>query len=170
MQVICKKQSGLMITEVIIVLVLIAILALLITPAYFNQITQYRLTLAAEALYDDLLLAHSYAIKQASAVNFVFTTGSGWCYGYTTQSTCDCNSGTHCEQAHTTSTDFTNISLSITGFSGNKTSFDATRGIPESTGTITLTSSATGAAITVSINALGQPSICSSTVGGYPPC
>lgn len=167
-----QKQHGFSLVEVLVVLVILAILAILITPAYTTYITQYRLTSAAEALYDDINRAHSYAITQPStvAVTLVFQTGSAWCYGTTVSSTCDCTT-TACELGRTTSAEYSgsDISLAITGFSGNKTQFDSMRGIPTVTGSATFSASG-GETITVSINKLGVPKICASGVGGYPSC
>ena len=174
------KSSGFSVPETLLVLVLLAILAIVITPAYVNYIQQYRLTSASESLYDDINLARSQAVKQASNVVLSIQTGSGWCYGLTVSANCDCNSGSNCELGHITSAEFPNTSLAVSagfqtqGSPVSKTlSFDSTRGIPASAyvpGTVTISSTVTGETITVSVNTLGTPKICSSTVGGYASC
>jgi len=164
-----RSQNGVTLIEVMIVLVMLGILALLLTPAMQTYFAQGRLESAAESLYGDIHLARSTAIKQSTAVNLVFQTGTTWCYGITTAANCNCNTGT-CNLNNVNSNDFPGTILSITsGFAGNTTQFDAVRAAASNTGSVTLTAS-TGESVIVSINGLGMPKVCSSTVRGYSAC
>lgn len=166
------RVKGLTLTEILVVLLIISILAILATPAYITYITQKRLISAAEGLYDNFLLARSNAITKQTNVYFSFQTGSNWCYGFNTGSSCTCSNTNACNLGQVNSTSYTNVTLSLPqngGFIGSTSTFDYVRGIPSNTGKLLFTG-ASGENITVSLNLLGLPKICSSTVGGYSSC
>lgn len=174
-----QKQPGFTLIEVIVALLIFGILAIMITPAFTQYVTQYRLTSAAEGYYDDVNLARSRAIEQTTGVVLSIQTGSSWCYGLTVNTNCNCNSGANCELGRVTSADYPNTSLSVdSGFltqsspTSKTTTFDNTRGVPSAIGTITISATGAGQSLTVSIGTLGTPKICSAsaTVGGYPAC
>jgi prepilin-type N-terminal cleavage/methylation domain-containing protein len=167
----CKKQKAFALTEVIVALVLVALLAVSITPALSTYFRQNRVKAATEILYDDMLLARTTAIARSAAITLVFQTGTNWCYGTTTASTCACNTANACNLGQTTSAEYPNTTLAITGFTANAVTFDAVRATPNIVGsTATATVSATDGAeqVTLTLNPLGTTSLCSSgTVGGY---
>lgn len=170
MQPVSHQQRGITITEILVVLVLFVILALLITPAYTTYYAQNRLKSAAERLYSEILLARTNAIKTQSNAVLTMTSGSSWCFGFTTSASCDCNTASNCNLGQTQSAEFQDTTLSLSGgFSGGTVTFDGVRGIPNTTGSAVFTS-ATGESIEVSLNLLGTPKVCSSTVGGYAAC
>ncbi|OGT28796.1 MAG: hypothetical protein A3I77_03140 [Gammaproteobacteria bacterium RIFCSPLOWO2_02_FULL_42_14] len=152
-----------------IVVVMLAILGIIFTPAYIYYFSQNRLKSAAEKLYSEILLARTEAIKTNSDINIIFTTGANWCFGTTTASSCNCNIPNDCLLGQTSSSEFTGVTMPSAGFPSGKLTFDGARAVASAVGSVTFTSS-TGESIIVNVNRLGTPSICSNDLGDYGSC
>lgn len=150
-----------------IALIIISLLALSLAPTFQTYFEHNRLRGAAETLYDNILLARSEAIATATATQLVFSSGTTWCYGLSNNNACDCNNPATCTIGTHAHTDYPNTVLTTTT---NTLTFNETRGIPDNTATITFSNTANNTTISVMINALGIPKICSSTVGDYSAC
>ncbi len=161
------KTGGVTLTETIIVLLIIAILATLAVPPFLSYLRDNRLKSASEQLHSNLNLARSEALKQNIAITVVFQTGASWCYGLTTAATCNCQAGGNCNLGQVDATLYPDTSLSLTTIAAS-TVFSAARGTPSSSGSITFTSGTKS--ITIELNSLGFTKICSSTVSGYSSC
>lgn len=169
-----RKQRGMTLTEILIVLLLVLLLATLLTPSYETYFSQNAVKGAAEALYSDFIRAKTTAIGTGQTVTVTFTTGATWCYGLSSGSiACTCGSApsaSNCDLGITSYTSYANTSLSTSGFTSDTVIFDSARGVVTNTaGSATFTASG-GENITTSINKFGAPKICSSTVGGYSAC
>ena len=162
-----RNEIGFSLVQLLATILIFAILILLGMPTLTDLIIQYRVKSATESLYSHLSYAQLEAIRQEIAVTVIFQTGSTWCYGITTATTCDCNTAGSCNLGQTNYSEFNQTSLSLSGFDNNKTTFDSVRGVPNVIGDITFTGS-NADAITVHINKMGLPSTCSTNVGGYP--
>lgn len=174
MSVRAPKQEGMTITEILVVLLLLLILATLLTPAYETYFSQNAVKSAAEGLYSDFIRAKTTAISTGQTITVTFTTGATWCYGLSSGSiTCDCASApsaSNCDFGVTSYTSYANTSLSTSGFTGDTATFDSARGVLTNTaGSATFTATG-GENITTSVNKFGAPKICSSSVGGYSAC
>jgi type IV fimbrial biogenesis protein FimT len=93
-----KNQSALVLIELVISLTILITFALLAT-ATWQSIQEYqRIKSAASALFLDLSLAKSEAIKRNNRVRITFATGTdgNWCYGWKINAACDCFSQTSC--------------------------------------------------------------------------
>lgn len=170
-----QKQHGMTLTEILVVLLLVLILATLLTPAYETYFSQNTVKGAAEALYSDFIRAKTTAIGTGQTVTVTFTTGATWCYGLSSGSvacTCgDAPSASNCDLGITSYASYANTSLSVSGFTGDTATFDSARGVlTNAAGSATFTATS-GENITTSINKFGAPKICSNTVGGgYSAC
>ena len=162
-----KKNIGATLIETIIVVLIISILALLAVPSFLIYLESTRLKSAGESLGNNLNLARSEAFKQNINIRVVFQTGSNWCYGITTTSTCNCSIAGNCNLGQTDSSSAANTSLSLSGISTD-TTFSSLHGTATPSGSITFTSSSKS--ITVELNSQGFTKICSSTVSGYSAC
>lgn len=165
------KQSGITLTEAIITVFMLAILVAVLTPSMNTYFNQANVKGAAEALYGDINLARSIATKSTDTVTITFNTGA-WCYGLSSGTVaCACSSApssSNCNLGLTTSASFKNTTLAVT----NATmTFSTSRGTTTGNTAVFSATNPTQSA-TVTINAMGTPSICStgSSVGGYPAC
>ena len=170
-----RKQKGLMLIELIIGLIIIAILGIIITPSIEIYYQQYRLKGAAETLYDNINNARTTAIQKATTVTLTFTTGSSWCYGISSGViACACASApsaSNCNLGVVSSADYSGTTLATT--IGTSTTFNATRGAPNNTGTITFSTTSGGSqSVQLTLTGLGTSMMCSpsGTVGGYAAC
>lgn len=161
------KQTGFTLTELLASLIIFAILAIIAVPLYIKYVGEYQIRSAAEALNGDLNQAHSIAIETQQNITVVFQSGANWCYGVTSAATCNCNTASSCNYGQANSVQFSGSSLSISGFPSNITVFEPTRGVPSLIGSMVFTGS-NGDNVTVQLNKMGLPSLCSTTVGGYP--
>ena len=165
--------KGFTLTELLMVVVILAILVSFAIPTFFDLLSTRRLQLASETLYNDLLIAHSEAIKKEDRVYFSFTDGTNWCYGINNGSTCNCQIANSClfngTEKTINSTEFTNVTLDDTGFGGNTdTTFEPIRGTANNTGTLKLSSN--GKDVNISINKMGYVKICSNDLKRYKAC
>jgi prepilin-type N-terminal cleavage/methylation domain-containing protein len=166
-----RKQKGLTLIEVVISLVIIAILAGAVTPTITIYFQQSRLKGAVETLYDNVNYARTTAIQKATAVIFTFTTGASWCYGMSTVAGCDCTTSTNCNLGVVSHSDYSGTTLATT--IGASTTFNATRGAPNNTGTVTFSTTSGGSqSVQLTLTGLGTSTLCSpsTTVGGYAEC
>jgi len=161
-----SKQQGINLVQLLAAILIIAILTLLITPTLTDLLGQYRLKSATEALYGDLLRARSEAIQRQTLATFVFQTGATWCYGITTASNCDCSTANNCNLGQRDGAEFSSTTLSVNGFPNLNFTFEGTRGVASTTGDFILSDN-NGYSITIRVNKIGLPHICSTDVGGY---
>lgn len=177
-----RKEAGFTLLEVLFVIAIMAILAAFAAPAYDEMIDKYRTKSASEALYIDLQLAKSEAIKQNQPVFISIQSGDNWCWGYRINAQCDCSSpstsANFCNAKRVEGTRFKGVRLSASTFpipgSGTtttQTSIDQIRGIASHTGKVVFTS-AKAIKAEVHLSKLGMPRLCSpaGANAGYPAC
>ena len=162
-------RNGFTLVEVLITMVIVGILITITVPIYTDYIHDNRLKSAAETFYAGLNNARSEAIKQNKVVNVVYKSGTNWCVGYTTASSCDCAVAGQCNLGQVESSRFVGTTLALSNGMATQTSFDGDRGIVSVTGTVTF-SAASGDAISVILNKLGFARICSANLSGYQSC
>ena len=68
-----RKQQGLTLTEIIVVIGMLAIVTLLLVPNYQSYLAQNRVKGAAESLYSHFILARTTAISSSQNVTVTFT-------------------------------------------------------------------------------------------------
>ncbi|PIZ04522.1 MAG: hypothetical protein COY58_03465 [Gammaproteobacteria bacterium CG_4_10_14_0_8_um_filter_38_16] len=169
-----RKQQGLTLTEIIVVIGMLAIVTLLLVPNYQSYLAQNRVKGAAESLYSHFILARTTAISSSQNVTVTFNTADPWCYGISSGATsCACTSApsiSNCNLGIISRTDFPNTTLSSSGFTSNMVTFDAARGTLSNTAGYVDFALTSGQSVRVYINKFGVPKTCSSTVGGYKSC
>lgn len=76
-----KQNQGFTLTEAIIVVAIVGILAAIAVPSYQDMLERNRLKQAAESLADDLKFARTEAIKRSNDSTLTLTiSGSTWSY------------------------------------------------------------------------------------------
>ena len=162
-------SRGVSMIELMVVVAIVAIATAIMAPMYVNYTSKSRLKTVSEALYNDFRRARSEALKTNSTVRVVFQSGSSWCYGLTTAGSCDCGVASACNLGQSESSDYSNTisDLALTGIV-NSVAFEGDRGTASPAGTVTFTSSV--GSISVVVNTMGSPEVCSSDIGDYEAC
>lgn len=162
-----SSSRGLNLIELMIIAVIVCVIALLSVPSFFAMVQRYRLVSMAQNIYYNLQYARSEALKRGNTVYVSFNTGSNWCYGINSGSSCNCSTPSSCNLGtYTPPSSLTTLSLS--GF-GTLT-FEGTRGSASAAGTITLTATGGTQSMGVDVGTLGNLTICSNNISGYSPC
>jgi Tfp pilus assembly protein FimT len=163
-------EQGLSLIEMMIILFVVLILVLIAIPT-FNTLTQnYRLSTAAETLYNMLQYARSEAIKQNTSIYVNFQTGDNWCYGINAGSACNCTIPSSCSLGSQSAPTTQQLSLSATGLTSNSIWFEPTHAAANAAGSITFTVYGQTIFINTSISRLGNLQICSTGISGYNAC
>jgi type IV fimbrial biogenesis protein FimT len=166
-----RAQTGITLIEMLTVMTIVIILTVIATPLLINYTQVYRLRGTIQTLYSSLQYARSEAIKRNTPVYIGFQTGSNWCYGLNINSVCDCTNT--CPLGTTSAARTQQMTMSFNGNSGpllGSIAFDGTRGTTNATNLITLTIYGQNISMSINVTPLGNMSICSSTVSGYPAC
>jgi type IV fimbrial biogenesis protein FimT len=176
---IIQIHRGVTLTEVMVVVAIIGILAAMAVPSFNEQMKQQRVEGAAESLVAALQNTKAEAIKRNASVRLVFTPAtintdlSTWCYGMviipnsTPSTTCDCTVANSCLTGSVVqSSEFTGITVNFNTSSSRV--FSPLRGTATS-GTIRF-SDGNNKTLGVTTTSLGRIRICkdaTSTIGSY---
>lgn len=168
-----------------IVTIILTIMMTIGLPTYDGFAARNRLKSVAESLSSDFHYARSESILRGvgSEVSVVFSTdgGTDWCYGMTTEASCDCGVSDPADPDACTleqsgedvlrvfdSEEFRDtVLLSGVTFPDDTAKFTAVRGLGEP-GQVSLV--ADGQQVNVSLSATGQVRICSDSPLGYLSC
>ncbi len=161
------KQRGVTFIEVMITVAIVAIIASLGVPQYFNHIEDNRLRHAAEDIYSKMYWARSQAIKENQNVVFYVQTGASWCVGFSSSGSCTCSTSGSCGLGSIVAADYPQTTLTETGLGASGT-FEPNQGVIDAGGTLTV--SAGSRSVNVEINKMGFSKICSANTPGYKSC
>jgi type IV fimbrial biogenesis protein FimT len=87
-----KNQAGFTLVELAIALSVLVVLTVLVGSSWRSIRESQKIKSAASALYLDLSLAKSEAVKRNNRVRMTFITqpDGNWCYGWKMDAPCDC--------------------------------------------------------------------------------
>ena len=180
-----KASAGFTLIELMVAVAVLAVLLGVALPGMAGYNERNRLKSVAEGLVSDLALARTEAIMRGpgSTFNLSFTTdgASQWCYGLTTNASCDCtvadptdanacvvnSSGEDVLRVVDSANFQSDVQMTAVTFTGNKVNFNSTRGMADA-GQVSF--DAAGKQIDVEVTALGSIRICSSSDLGYSGC
>lgn len=166
-----RLSAGIYLTELLIVLLIVGIITTAAIPSVISLIQTDRLKAAAEKLYYDLEYARSAAVKSNTTVYVSFQTGSSWCYGINSGSSCNCMVANNCNLGVTQTGASQQLSLATNGLSSNAIQFGGTHGAANTSGSVTFSlSSQSTTLVKVSVGVMGDLQMCSTNISGYAGC
>lgn len=158
-----KRQQGFTLTELIITVVIIGVLAAIALPSFAKMLERNRIKEAVVGMKSDIHWARSEAIKQSCNISTAVTTGNSW--QYVISSAC---SGAMKTVAKTAD----DVTISSTNFPSNTFSFLFRRGDIDNDGYINFATA--NYQLRVEIDDGWKIQICSpvaaNAVGGYGAC
>lgn len=159
------KQQGFGLVEALIVVAILAILASLAFPSFNDTIERRRIQGATEKIYADMQFARSESIKTNNIIVMTFDVANA-CYGRSTTTNCNCNTGTPACDKTFDLADFDGVSFDSAAFSGgvSYTSFDPVGGTASNGGVVLKNNYATKVALTF----LGRLRKCTPDAGSLP--
>lgn len=167
-----SSSHGFTLIELIVTMAVAAILATIAVPAFNNTFENLRARRATESMVSALYNAKSEAIKRNTFVRVVFKTsnaGATWCYGLTTDATCDCTTANSCVldgvERVVSNTQFKDIAASVSP-TDSTFHFNPLRGTVNA-GNVRFTSSAQGLQSKAMVNGKGRITACSDAGAGY---
>jgi len=88
-----KKEQGFTLVELMVTIAIVGIIASMAVPSFSKMLERNRIKEAGQSLKADLLFARTEALKRSQAVAVSRITGDNgaWCYGLTTNASCDCS-------------------------------------------------------------------------------
>ncbi len=161
-----KKQSlGFTLTELMITVAIIGILASIAVPSFQDMIERNRLKEAVEGLKSDLMFARTEAIKRSAGINVaIVENGSNWCYGINDDNTvCACGTANDCGIKAVAGNQFQGTAVGA----DYATTFNFRRGTAFAGGA---TISSSNYSARVKVSSTGRITICSDDLGGYGGC
>lgn len=184
-----KTRNGFTLIEMMIVLAVLAIIVTVAVPNMNSFLETNRLRGVTSQFFSDVQYARSESIKRNTNISVSVTTdgGTAWCYGLNENSGCDCTitdtsdanactlsySGVNVLKVGST-TDYPGVRItSPVGTNMTVATFNSTRGIASSTGSI-IFKSVNDSETHVDISVLGKVSTCTPSddhgVSGYSLC
>lgn len=167
----CTAQNtrGFTLIELLVAVIIIIILTIMAVPSLRDTLGNSNIRAAAETFAQQVQLTRSEAIQLQKTVYLSLVTGSQWCSGVNATTACTCSPTNNCGLDTMSYSDYSGITLTTpSGFTGGSISFDNIRALPNQAAQASF--QANTKTITVSINAIGQVTYCSTNVPGYTAC
>lgn len=150
------RHQGFTLLEAVFVVAVLAIILSAAVPSYANYLARQRLRHVAELLELDLRRARTLSVDQGRNIYVNFQSGPQWCWGASSQATCDCGTGQpRCELGGMTSREHKGTLLQ----SGQGVTFEA--GLGRALGWTRIgISNDRNQQLHIDLNPLGRPQIC----------
>lgn len=165
------QAHGFTVTELLVVIGIVAILSALAIPSYNRAVDKYRLKGAAKMLRGDLKCARSQAITANQFVYIDIVPGPSWCYGMKLGGICRCAVANSCTLKQVDADDFSGVTLTTSTFAADP-AFDPVRGVVSTSGYVLFESAQERQAL-VNLNLVGKIGVCTpagTSSAGYPSC
>lgn len=173
-----KRQRGVTLTELLVTIAIIGILASIAIPSYRDNIERSRLKQAVEALKSDMQFARAEAIKRSVNVHVsrLPAAAGAWCYGLRAGGDCDCTEIVQtainfCDIKIVSGVNFSNSINMDSSSAANNNEFDFRRGTTDAGG---VTFSTENYQAKVDFSEAGRIIICTPSgaegLPGYPDC
>ncbi|MCF7971472.1 MAG: GspH/FimT family pseudopilin [Methylococcaceae bacterium] len=164
-----KYGQGFTLTELMITVAIVGIVASLAVPSFQDMLERNRLKEAVESLKSDLMFARTEAIKRSANLTVsIKINGSSWCYGIN-DSNCDCSTAGSCAIKNVDGSQFQETTVPA-GTSTN-IPFDFRRGTAFAGG---VTISTSNYSVRSKVSNSGRITVCSpdstKAMGGYDAC
>ncbi|MDR3491229.1 MAG: GspH/FimT family pseudopilin [Gammaproteobacteria bacterium] len=163
-------QKGVNLIELLVVTAIVIILTLAAIPLFTEFMQEYRLKSAVQSLYYSMQYARSEAVKENQTIYVGFQTGDSWCYGINPSTICTCSTPSGCSLGTTTAPRSQSLTLTATGLTTNALQFEGTRGAAGASSVLTFTVYGGTQTMSIKVTGLGNMTICSPNVSGYPAC
>lgn len=155
-----RNNQGFTLLELMVIIAIAGILASIAVPSYQKMLERNRLREALEGMKSDLQWMRTETFKRSCNLNASFNSAA-WSYTiYRTAGTCQCPTGSNCNDKVVSGSQFTGISMSNVSFAGGGTStyFDFRTGTTPIAGNIQLDSATYHAKVVVA--PVGRVRIC----------
>jgi len=167
-----KYGLGFTLTELMITVAIIGIVASLAVPSFQDMIERNRLKEAVEGLKSDLMWMRTETIKRSCNLQVTFTPAT-WNYTiFRTDGTCGCPAGADCTDKVIAGSQFTGITMTSPVTLGNGALFDFRRGTVGNAGNVQFNS--TNYQVKVVVAPIGRIRICNNAgqpgLSGYIDC
>lgn len=166
-----RKERGMTLLEVMIVLAIIAIVAAVTVPSFNDFILTQRAKGSAEALTAALQNAKAESVKTNSQIHIVFKpsttntahSSTAWCYGMTVtgSSTCDCNASDCATGSVVDGDDYKNVTMTFNNT--DKRTFEPIRGGANGTQGTVIFAAGNNKDLGVRVSTVGRITICRPT-------
>lgn len=181
---VCRSQRAFSLTEMVITVTVLAILAAIAAPSFQETIQKRRVIGAAEELAANLQYARTEAIKgnRSVGVNFTADGTDTWCYGMVAPAAAACVCNTDAASNCTVDTvlkvfnsdGYRGVSMTAPAFGGaGRTGFEERRGFLTAGGGGTVRFSSASQELNVVLSVQGRVRLCSPgspPLSGYPAC
>lgn len=158
-------RRGFTLTESLVTIAIVAVVAGLAVPSFASALARHRLQGAAEQLAHDLAEARFDAARRGAPLHLAFATGTRWCYAVAAAPGCGCREATACSLKTVQAADHPGVqmlqaedAILAEGLSGHRGG--------------ALLQGADGLQLRVRLTPLGRPQVCApaGAVRGYPGC
>jgi len=172
-----KKQSlGFTLTELMITVAIIGILASIAVPSFQDMIERNRLKEAVEGVKSDLMWMRTETIKRSCNLQISFTPATGSYSIFRTAGTCSCPAGANCVDKAVNGSSYTGVTMTNPVVLSDSTTelFDFRRGAVAVANVGNVQLNSTNYHIKAVVSQTGRVRICNingqNGLGGYDEC
>jgi prepilin-type N-terminal cleavage/methylation domain-containing protein len=158
-----RRQRGLTLIELVVVLAVLGIIVASAVPSFAEALARQRLRAAAEHWLEHVYLAKAEALRTGQAVHFSVQTGEAACYGFRVGEPCDCSvtgGAQQCTLARWQADEAPGVTLVATTMADGTGRIEPVRGTVEHPGRLAWRAG-TGQVLGVGLTSVGRVYACS---------